>query len=174
MKNGFTLIEVLVVVLILSFTIAGIYGVLNIGNLTYNEGMALIDLQQQARQAMFNMSKEIRESKSITLSDGNSKVSFYIPSASYGDPWIGPIEYYRDVNDSNNDGITDQVLREYPKETKKILANYISALNFSLSGNLLEINLAARNTIKTRDLCFPVPCEEPEKMLKETIKLRNE
>lgn len=175
MKDGFTLVEVLVITAILSFIIAAIFGVLNLGRLAFHEDMALLDLQQQARQATAQMVKEIRESRSseISILDNNTKISFKVPPQGYGSPWVGPIEYYRDVGDINSDGVRDQIIHEYPQGTRKISANYISALNFSLSGDILEIRLAAQKSAQGRALCFPAPCEDPRKTLRETVMLRN-
>lgn len=173
--RGFTLLEILVSVLILGLLFAGIYGVLSVGNIIFGEDINLVDLGQQARQAMDAMVKEIRESKSseITIISGNT-ISFKVPPVVYGDPWVGPISYYRDVNDANNDGVVNQIIREYPTGTRKILANDITVLSFSLSGNLAEMQLAAQKSVRGRELCFPPHCAEPPKTLKGTVRLRNE
>lgn len=174
--RGFTLLEILITVLILGFLVGAIYAVLSVGNIIFKEDMSMVDLQQQARRAMDIMVNEIRESRSteITLSDGNTKVTFNVVPQVYGDPWVGPISYYRDVNDSNSDGIVDQVIREYPLGTMKILANDITALSFSLSVDIVAIEIAAKKNAAGRQLCFPAPCIEPPKALKEAVKLRNE
>ena len=174
MNNGFTLVEILVVVAILSFMIAATYGVLNIGNIIYKDDITLVELQQQARQAMDGMIREIRQAKRetdrlITIPSDGSEIEFYIPSFS------NPISYYRDVNDVNDDGIIDQVIREHPPLIYKILANDITALSFSITGDVVEIQLAAKLSARGRDLCFPVPyCNDTSKTLKEKVKLRNE
>lgn len=176
MNNGFTLVEILVSLLILGFLFAAIYGVLNIGNIIFKDNMTLLQLQQQARQGMDRMVNEIRESKSseITIISGNT-ISFKVPPETYGNLWVGPISYYRDVNDANNDGVVNQIIREYPAGTRKILANDITALSFSLTGGVVEIQLAAKLAARGRELCFPVLyCNDTSKTLKEKVKLRNE
>ena len=47
--KGFILVEFLVSILILSFIMAGIYGILYVGGNTYNTSLGLVELQQQAR-----------------------------------------------------------------------------------------------------------------------------
>jgi len=174
--RGFTLLEILISVLILGLLFAGIYGVLSVGNTIFKEDMNLVELQQQVRRSMDSMVNEIRESKSsvITLADANSKITFSVPPAVYGDPWVGPISYYRDVNDTNGDGVTDQIIREYPAGSKRILANDINSLSFSVTADVVEIGLSAKKAIGLRELCFPAPCQVPPKTFKETVKLRNE
>lgn len=174
--RGFTLVEILVSILILGLLFAGVYGVLSVGSIIYRDDMSLLELQQQLRLAMQAMVRETRESKSseVTLSDANARITFNIAPATYGDPWVGPISYYRDINDVNADGITDQVLREYPSGTWKVLANDITVLSFSITGDIVEIQVAAKKTIGARELCFPSPCADPQATLKETVKLRDE
>lgn len=174
--RGFTLLEILVSVLILGFLFAAIYGVLDVGNIIFREDMSLVELQQQARQAMAAMVKEIRESRpsEISITDGNTQITFNVPPEVYGEPWVGPISYYIDADDDNNDSITDQIIREYPTGTRKILANDIASLSFSITADIVEIGLAGKKTIGARQLCFPAPCEEPLKTIKEIVKLRNE
>lgn len=173
--KGFTLIEVLAVALILGLISAGIFAVLNMSNIIFKDDNALIELQQQVRLGIDAMVKEARQSNysQIALSDADTKITFNIVPQVYADPWTGPISYYRDINDANNDGITDQVIREYPLGTFKVLANDITVLNFSLTGNILEIGLAAKKSARGRDLCFPAPCEVTQKALKEIIRLRD-
>jgi len=173
--RGFTLLEILVTVLILGILFVGVFGVLNVGNIIFKEDITLVGLQQQVRRAMDTMINEIRESSSSHINPvcSNSTITFNTTPAVYGDPWAGPISYYLDVNDANNDGVVNQVIREYPQLTRKILANDISSLSFCLTGNIVEIQVAAQKNIGARQLCFPAPCETPRKTLKETVWLRN-
>jgi len=182
MKKGFTLVEILVCTAILSFMIAAIYGVLNVGNIIYKDDITLVELQQQARQAMYAMVNEIRESapsRMIPPSGCSQTISFYVAPPVYGDLWVGPISYYLDVNDVNNDGVKDQIIRDDldprdPQGPRKILANDITWLNFCVSENSVMIDVAAKKAARGRDLCFPVPyCNDTSKTLKEKVKLRN-
>ncbi|MBL7081198.1 MAG: prepilin-type N-terminal cleavage/methylation domain-containing protein [Candidatus Omnitrophica bacterium] len=150
--RGFSLLEVLVSTAILGFLIAGIYGVLNIGNMTYNTDLGLLDLQQNARQAMHWMVRELRESASseIVISEDSSQITFNTPNE-------GGIQYYYDTQEN-------QIIREYPAGTTRILANNIESLNFSLNGSLLEIQVRARKTQRPDLTLF----------FKEQVRLRNE
>jgi len=59
--KGFTLLEILVTVLISTFIIAGMYGVLNLTKANYNANLVSLNLQRQARQGMSRLSREIRQ-----------------------------------------------------------------------------------------------------------------
>jgi hypothetical protein len=127
------------------------------GNLVYNQDMGLLDLQEQARQGMNSMVKEIRgglvssySSNSITLNTG--------------------IQYYRDTS-------TNQL-----KRNTTVLASDINALSFcwwhsdntctdsrDCSGScsksyLLQIDIGASKTVSRRTLSFS---------LSEKVELRN-
>lgn len=159
--RAFTLIEVLISIVIFGLLIVSIYSVLNVGSNTYYTETGLSSLQQEARRALEWMTRELRESTSRTISvidANNDRITFNTITASN-------IQYYRDRNDINGDGVTNQVIREYPAGIRKILANDITKLKFSESSNFLEIQLEAGKTSMRRELSFP---------LKGKVNLRNE
>lgn len=125
---------------------------------------------------MFTMLRELRQGRAadIVIAGQNSEISFYIPPAVYGEPWSGPVKYYLDINDANGDGATDEVIREYPQGTRRVTAKNISSLSFVLNADAVGIELSAEKTVRGRQLCFPSPCQEPRKVLKEIARLRNE
>ena len=146
--KGFILVEALVAILILSFIMAGIFGVLHIGGSTYHTSLGLVELQQQSRGAMDRLTRELRQSKASDLSIiSPGEITFYVPPTNYGAAWIGPIRYY--LNNLDN-----RIIREYPTGTEKIVANDISSLNFSLNDDLLDIQLTAARTVRGKNLSF--------------------
>ncbi|MGD9015278.1 MAG: hypothetical protein PVI33_04570, partial [Candidatus Omnitrophota bacterium] len=76
----------------------------------------------------------------------------------FGAELIGPIRYYLNVEDN-------QIIREYPVGTQKIIANNVSSLAFSLNGEALGIQLSCTDTVRGRDLSFSLGGE---------VKFRNE
>ncbi len=178
--KGFTLAEILVSAVILSLIIAGIFAILNVANISWYTDMGLLGLQQQARQAMYRMVREIRQSSPLRKTIDDGKITFYIPPEVYGDPWVGPISYYRDVNDTNNGGVVNQIIREYPQGTRKIVANDIDSLSFCCwdgvdccnpilencsNLHVLQIQLRATKTVRQKPLVFS---------LTERVRLRND
>ena len=151
-RAGFTLVEVLISVAIAVFLITGIYTVLNVANASWSVDMGMLDLSQQARQAMDGCLRELRQSKSsgISITNGGAKVEFSIPNVA------NSIAYYLQNN---------QLIREHPAGTEKILANSLSSLTFSLSGNVFSIQLGMAKTVQNRELSFS---------LFEKVRLRNE
>lgn len=175
--TGFTLIEILISAAILSLVILGVLGILQFANMTWNSDMGLLDLQQAARQAMDGMSREIRRAdpdplKNVTMAIDGASIKFYIPD--YADS----ITYSL----SNN-----QIIREHPNGTNRVLANDISNLSFcwlhtdgSCSASrdcgglcsksyLAQVQLRAGKTVKQRQLVFPLAGP-----LTEQVRLRNE
>ncbi|MBI4707899.1 MAG: prepilin-type N-terminal cleavage/methylation domain-containing protein [Candidatus Omnitrophica bacterium] len=160
--KGFTLLEVLVSILILSLLFAGISSVLVIGNTVFHSDLGILDLEQQVRQAMEAMLWELREASNVTMqsSDSISFNSFSGVNISYV------------YNDGNNDGIKDQILRQESGATR-ILAQDISYLLFSVSGNLVTIEVSGGKNILGKQSCFPSPCQSPLKTFNGQVRLRN-
>lgn len=178
--RGFSLIEVLVSFGILIIMFAGIFAVLNVGQMNFGTGMASLDLQQQARQAMDGMTKEIRQGcqncpnnpNNITIASDGSGINFTVPINITADPitYSSTISYY--LNEDN------QVVREYPAGTSpKILANDITNLSFcyydidshsciDTQSTTLQIHLGASKTVRQKAL---TPFN-----LTEQVRLRNE
>lgn len=179
MKRGFTLIEILVTSAILSFLIAGIFAILNVADRSQNLDMGLLGLQQEVRQAMDGMTREIRQSgrptnlsvisDNITIGDNGTSITFSIPYNLSTHTSISNISYYLDYLDSNcyQNNNCYPIKRQQPAGTgtTKILANDINSLNFSLSGNIMQIQLGAAKTVRQRALSF---------FLTEKVRLRNE
>lgn len=163
MQRGFTLIEILVVIIIFAFIIGGIFAILNIANISWYSSMGIVELQQSVRQAMDGMTREVRQLKRETgrgITVGSGSIEFYIPS------YNNLISYRLENN---------QIIREHPLGTTKILANDITSLTFccwtasctpdcSTSG-ILQIAVQADKTVWGKVLSFS---------LTEKVRLRNE
>lgn len=166
--SGFTLIEIMVTFVIMSFIVWSIYAIFNMADKTWNFDMGIVDLQQDARQAMDKMVKEIRQTRSsIVIITGGTQISFQVPIDITTSPvtYSTPISYYLESN---------QIIREYPVNEKAVLANNIDNLNFTRTGDIVEIELTATKTVRGRTLCFPSPCQNPKNTLLEKVMTRNE
>jgi hypothetical protein len=160
--RGLSLVEVLVSVFILGILVIGILNVMDLGSENYHINAGSLELQRQAFQALDWMINELREADitSITPLDADSdQIVFDAPGGDSG------IQYYRDINDANGDGSIDQVIREYPPGTRKVLANRITRLKFTHSSPFLDINISTAQTVRQKQLSFA---------LKERVMLRNE
>lgn len=151
-KRGFTLVEILVSVAIALFVVLGVYAVLNVGNTSWFTDMGMLDLQQEARLAMDGMIREVRQSSSgdVSITNGGEKVEFYIPDVSSG------ISYFIQNN---------ELVREHPAGTEKVLAGDLTSLNFSLASDTVTILLTVGKTAQNRNLSFS---------LAQKVRLRNE
>ena len=162
--TGFTLIEVLVAAIVLSLLFMGALAVLRISDVTWNVDMGLVGLQQQVRQAMAGMVKEIRQAGSVnitTITSTQDDIDFSIPGSG-----TNRIRYYLDTS-------TGQILREYPNGSGAtiVLANNIITLEFS-GPDPVQIQLRAQKTVRGRTITFPGTTAVPED-LTEKVKLRN-
>jgi len=159
--RGFTLVEVLVSATILGILAAGIYGVLDAGNKMYYNDMGLLELQQSGRQGMEAMINELREAGNIQITTLDNDTDQILFNSYKG---IG-VQYYRDINDLNSDGIVNQIIREYPLGSRRVLANNVTRLKFLHTSHYLTIEIRTEKTIRQRPLSFS---------LKENVALRNE
>ncbi len=89
MKKGFTLLESLVVMVMFTFLLAGIFAVLTTSDRSWQINRDKLIEQQQARRGIDQMVKLLRQSNAlwqlggvnygITISDGNQRIDFYNP-----------------------------------------------------------------------------------------------
>ena len=158
--KAFTLVEVLIVALIFSFLALGITQVMNLGNVTFPVDLGKIQLQQQTRQAMQWMTRELRQASNPVIT-GSNRITF----DSFSDAGLN---YYLDTGDANGDGLVNQILREFPAGSRRIMANNITSLTFTPDGppiRLIRIDINAGRTILGKALDFS---------LVEQVRLRNE
>lgn len=150
--RAFTIIEMLISLLILSLIAGGIFIVTNIAILSWESNRGTLELVQDVRQSMDGMTRESRQSKlsSITIDTNGSRLDFSIPNISH------TISYYT---------LNNQLIREHPAGTTKVLANNISSLQFFLNSIALQIQIQGTKTIRNAPHSFS---------LMEEVKLRNE
>ena len=78
-QKGFSLIELMVVVVILGLIVLGLVTFFTGGTKAWVAGQSQLEAQRNARQAMDRMVKKIREGKNVKLgSDGDTIVILYI------------------------------------------------------------------------------------------------
>lgn len=150
-KKGYTLVEALVSIFILSFILIGVYGVLLTGNSVTNSDNVLLELQQQARNAMTRIVKDVRASSSqtITVISANSdKITFTTPTKANA-------QYY----------LTGTNLMYAGGAGASIVSINIARLKFTLSSQLLKIDLRADKTIYGKTFSY---------YLTQEVRLRNE
>ena len=79
--KALTFIEVLVCITIVIIVIGGVFMVFQSANMSWQSEMVMLDIQQQSRTLMTEMTRELRQSissPSIT-GPGNSRIDFFIP-----------------------------------------------------------------------------------------------
>ncbi len=137
---------------IMVFILLCAYGVLNLGNRIYINDKVLLEMEQQARNGLQRMEKEIRQASShtiVSLGAGSDQLTFSIPSANN-------VMYY--LTGTN-------LTREFPAGTKRTVASNIGRLQFSVNNKVMTIDIRADKTIYNRTVSFP---------LIQKVRLRNE
>lgn len=112
-KKGFSLIEMMVVVVILGLIVLGLVTFFTGGARSWISGQSQLEAQRNGRQAMDIMVREIRESKSIDNSSTTTSISFNTPFE------VGVISYSLSVSgnsiirqkNGNSTTLIDDVLK---------------------------------------------------------------
>jgi len=147
--KGFTLIEILIAVLLLTFVIGSVMAVFSMGRNVYSSSEAMMEMQEMARRSIGGMITELRQSRlaDISISNGDT-ISFSIPISVNPLSRSSTIKYFVNAN--------NQLVREHPLGTEKIIANNVDSLNFTLNGNILEVKVQANIDLKRQDLMFTI------------------
>jgi len=81
-ENGFSLIELMVVVAVLSIVILGLVTFFTAGTRSWVAGQSQLKAQREARQTMDRMVREIRHGQSATLNSTDESITVHIPALS--------------------------------------------------------------------------------------------
>ncbi len=132
-KNGFTLVELMVVVAIFTGIVLSIFGILSSGRRAWLTSEAQIDVHSFARQTMNTITTELSESAPgkltiINFSADEDRIIFQTPALFSGGTltWSNQIQY-------SLGGINGQqfVRTDLTTGQTEIKGNYITALRFS-------------------------------------------
>ena len=163
---GFTLVEVITVVTILLVLLAGLFSALSIGDLSGLIGGAKLEIQQQARNALDWMTKDLRQTSrnKLTITDVyGQNMTFADPSLGANDTFTKPRFYicmgYYPENSSINwtanqteyefDATNRTVIRTDYGTGNIIQFNKISNLTFTkIDRDSLSIDITAQETTR--------------------------
>jgi len=164
-EKGFTLIEVMISIAILGIVAALAYQMLSGGQNMWSQDLALVELQQKARQSLQRMSKEIREGTSVEITEEGQRISFIDPDGSN-------ISYYylaaELIEDSQSQG--GRIKRSSDASSDIVIADNIESLllNWASSDeNSVKIKIEGKKEGQgaRRELVFSLDTE---------VTLRNE
>jgi type II secretory pathway component PulJ len=143
-RRGFTVFEITISVALVTILFAAIYAVFKAADVSWQEDMGRVALQQESRQAMDLMVRELREASNIQITPVNpdADIISFDTTARTG------IQYYRDLN-------SNQLIREFPLGTFRVLANHINHLRFSYPSRVITIELQATANVRGRIVSFP-------------------
>ena len=136
-KKGFSLIELMVVVVILGLMVLGLVTFFTGGARSWISGQSQLEAQRNARQAMDQMVREIRLGQSVTKTPNNYSITVDVPPLpldlnTYSDAYSVTFSW------SGTDGAPLQrVVNGTPNE---LLAS-IYKIEFGVNGNRVDILL---------------------------------
>lgn len=147
--KGFTLVELMVAVLIMTGMVIALFAAFDVGRNVYDSNQGLMEKQKIIQQTMGAMVKELRQAKStnIAVSNGNTQIDFVIPAS------IEPLANSSNIRYSI---VNNQIIREHPPGKQQVVAINVDSLTFSLNGNLLEIEIQAHIDLRSDDMIFTI------------------
>jgi len=140
-NKGFSLIEMMVVVVILGLIVLGLVTFFTGGTKSWVAGQSQLEAQRNARQAIDRMVREIREGKNITTGSETS-ITVSVPHFDVN----GNIDSYNDVNYYWSGNTWDHINRIVSLGTN-VLINNVQSLAFTYfdsSGNLVTPESASK------------------------------
>lgn len=137
--TGFTLIELMIVILIFSIILGAIFAVMTMGNKAWQSGNVQIEIQQETRKGMDSMLKELRQSNLGRITVTANTVTFQIPQSVNNS---GNITWCEDILYSLGGLNGEQLLRTQGEESR-VLANNVQGLQFSATKEEINITLVA-------------------------------
>jgi len=144
-NKGFTLIELMVVVAVLSFVILGLVTLFTGGVRSWFKGQSQLTSQRNARQAMEYMVREIRHGEEI-VSGNSNEVTVSIPSLESNPAYQVKYSWSGTAWDSlfrnNTNSITDNVLNlTFVYYSNDDPENPVTSLPVSSSDNINKIHI---------------------------------
>jgi hypothetical protein len=132
---------VLLATLLGSVILVALLAVFQAGDETWKDNAAWIKLQRNTRQAMEGMTRELRraESSSVNVSGDGDQIDFMIGN--------NTVSYYLSG---------EQILREHPENTTRVLGNDITVLQFDDSDGVITIGMTAQTDAGLRTYSFPL------------------
>lgn len=152
--TGYTLIEMLIVLAIVTLLFSAVFGVLTASNTSFNTASARQTIENQARQGLDNMLRELYETNGgrVVLSGANSVITFKLPVGFDG---AGNLLWgAQGVQDYKIRYLVDskQLIRKVLDSSdnlisQKVLAADIESLLFSLNTSILTVTLNAKKKV---------------------------
>ncbi len=153
MRKGFTLVELLVVLLIFGMLFAAILSVMTSSDRSWRLGRDKLIEQQEARRAMDEMSRLLRQASprwvisgtiyDFIITDANRRVDFYNPLFDI-DGNITGLEKVTFKLDPNN---PQQLLKKEGTLNSVAIANEVKDINFSRNGNIVSLQLTTNKRV---------------------------
>ena len=134
--TGFTLVEVMVAAAISSLMVAAVFGILIVGNKSWQLGSGLVSIQDNARKAVYYLSRDIRETTTgitnTTLDNNGDSITLNTPS--------GQTAY-----SLNASGTTNHLERD-----DTIIANNIANVRLTQTGRIITVTVVSQTAVSNQ------------------------
>jgi len=167
LSRGFTLLEVMVTVLILSFLVGALYVSMNAGQRTWEVNRAQIDLQRELRKSMEQIKKDLFETGSAAIVDvpaddvWYTSITFHIPNTALNGSILWESNTFQYI--LGGTGLTELHRINSMGPATDIVAHDIQSVQFrrqSATPNIMEVALVGEDiTLKGNSLTYQLNFE---------------
>ena len=132
-NSGISLVEMMVTVAIFAVLVGALYSGFSAGSISWRTYENNIATQREARQALLNMRRELREASGISITQDSDSATI-----SFTRTDVGGVTY----SWSTTGGDANKIIRQFGG-VDTVLANSISALSFTSDATSVTINITA-------------------------------
>jgi len=147
-KKGFTLVEILVLVGVLSIIVGSVLRVAASWQRSWNVSKAQMDVQSQARRAMSEITEELSQTSQdrVNINVTGDVITFQLPNDDYAGgafTWGDQIQYSLVVGAG---GINQLLRTNLNTNQTEVLGSYINAMQFTLTSGVISMQLTVNKT----------------------------
>ncbi len=147
-RKGFTLVEILVLVGVLSIIVGSVLRVASSWQRSWNIGKVQMDVQSQARRAMGEITEELSQTSQdrVNINVAGDVITFQLPNDDYAGgafTWGDQIQYSLIAGPA---GISQLLRTNLNTNQTEVLASYINAMQFTLTSGVISMQLTVNKT----------------------------
>ena len=150
--KGFSLIEVLVAIVIMTVILAGVFMAMGVGQRSFFTGDTETELREDITRAVMTMDGEISQTKptrtNLDIGETANSITFSVPNDNNGDGSVvdalGSIEWSANIVYSRN--ASNQLIRTFGG-VNRVIANNIVTLQFQRTQDrIIQVDITAQDT----------------------------
>lgn len=150
-EAGFSLVELMIGLAVSSVMVYVIFVAMRVAGNAMDTSNLKMTIQTSAREGMYRMLQEIRETSAsrISVGSGNASLTFTVPNSSspvtsgYAINWGDQVQYALGTGSNS----TKLIRTNLSTNGTKVMANDVTGITFSLSGSEVTVTMSVQRTL---------------------------